>query len=335
VAVPLPTPVDVLRARLRVGDAAARTPLAASLALAKAARAGEVRLKLEHLQPTGSFKVRGAESKVAAVAAAAGEQDRPRLVTASSGNHGIAVARAAARHGLAVTILVGGEVSPAKLGHLRELESDSCTVEIFGRNTDDTEPEARRRHDLGAAVYVPPYNDPEVVAGQGTVGIEILEDWPDVDTIVVPVGGGGLIGGIGTWVKAVSPTVRLIGVQPEASPPMHAFLGTGSTKRVAVAPTLADGVAGNVERGSITFRLVRRVVDDVLVVGEKAIAAAMRWAWDGPHYRLEGSAALGIAALLERRAGELTGRRVAVVLTGGNVDDTLFNAVMAGSSMAR
>ena len=202
-APPLPTALDVLRARRRIGDAASRTPLVGSLPLAQAARAEEIRLKLENLQPTGSFKVRGAESAVAAIAA---REPGTKLITASSGNHGIAMARAAARHGLSVTILVGGSVSPAKLERLRELETDRCTVEIFGRDTDDTEPEARRRHDLGVARFVPPYNHPDVVAGQGTVGFEILEEWPEVDTVVVPIGGGGLIGGIGLWVKTVSPS---------------------------------------------------------------------------------------------------------------------------------
>lgn len=325
---PLPTALDVLRARQRIGGAASRTPLAGSLALAQACDADETRLKLEHLQPTGSFKVRGAESRVASIAATG---SGARLVTASSGNHGIAVARAAARHGLAVTILVGGSVSPAKLEQLRELETDRCTVEIFGRDTDDTEPEARRRHDLGAAVYVSPYNDPEVVAGQGTVGTEILEDWPDVDTVVVPIGGGGLISGIGLWIKTISPTVRLVGVQPEASAPMHAYLATGSARRVPITETLADGVAGNIERGSITLRLARRLVDDVVLVDEDAIAGAMRWAWNGPRYRLEGSGALGIAALLSGRLGKLAGRRVAVVVTGGNVDEASFESVLTGS----
>jgi threonine dehydratase len=298
------------------------------LALAQACGADETRLKLEQLQPTGSFKVRGAESRVASIAATG---NGARLVTASSGNHGIAVARAAARHGLAVTILVGGSVSPAKLERLRELETDTCTVEIFGRDTDDTEPEARRRHDLGAAVYVSPYNDPEVVAGQGTVGVEILEDWPEVDTVVVPIGGGGLISGVGLWIKSVNPTVRLVGVQPEASPPLHAYLATGSARRVPVGPTLADGVAGNIERGSITLRLAKRLVDEVVLVDEEAIAGAMRWAWNGPRYRLEGSGALGIAALLSGRLGKLAGRRVAVVLTGGNVDEASFESVLTGS----
>lgn len=329
VAPPLPVPLDVLRARRLIGDAVSRTPLAGSLPLAQAARATEIRLKLEHLQPTGSFKVRGAESAVGAVAASLGTGTR--LITASSGNHGIAVARAAARHGMAVTILVGGSVSAAKLERLRELETDRCTVELFGRDTDDTEPEARRRHDLGAAVYLSPYNNPDVIAGQATCGVEILEDWPEVDTIVVPIGGGGLIGGIGLWVKTINPKIRLVGVQPEASPPMQAYLTTGSTKAVPIGPTLADGVAGNIERGSITRRLAKRLVDEVVLVSEDAIASAMRWAWNGPRYRLEGSAALGIAAIQSGKLGSLGGRRVAAVVTGGNVDGATFEGVVTGS----
>jgi threonine dehydratase len=326
---PLPVPLDVLRARRRIGDAVSRTPLAGSLPLAQAARADEIRLKLEHLQPTGSFKVRGAESAVGAIAATQGTGTR--LVTASSGNHGIAVARAAARHGMTVTILVGGSVSPAKLERLRELETDRCTVELFGRDTDDTEPEARRRHELGHAVYISPYNNPDVIAGQATCGLEILEEWPEVDTIVVPIGGGGLIGGIGLWVKTINPKIRLVGVQPVLSPPMHAYLTTGSARAVPIGHTLADGVAGNIERGSITLRLAKRVVDEVVLVDENAIASAMRWAWSGPRYRLEGSAALGIAAIQTGKLGSLGGRRVAVVVTGGNIDEATFEGVVTGS----
>lgn len=327
-APPLPTALDILRARRRIGDAVSRTPLLASLPLAKAARAAEVRLKLENLQPTSSFKVRGAESAVAAIAQA---DSQARLITASSGNHGIAVARAAARHGLRVTILVGGSVSPAKLERLRELETDRCTVEIFGRDTDDTEPEARRRQDLGAGTYVAPYNDPNVVAGQGTIGVEILEDWPEVDTIVVPIGGGGLISGIGLWVRTISPSIRIVGVQPVNSPPMHDYLATGRARQVPIGPTLADGVAGNIERGSITYRLAKRYVSEVVLVDERAIAGAMRWAWEGPHQRLEGSAALGIAALRTGKLGSLADRRVAVILSGGNVDPSSFEAIVGGS----
>jgi threonine dehydratase len=293
--------------------------------LADATGAAEVRLKREELQPTGSFKTRGAHNKVAIVA-----EGRPEaaLVTASSGNHGIAVATAAIRHGMRLTVLVGRSISPAKLERLRALETQRITVELTGDDTDDAEAEARRRDDAGHAIYIPPYNDPDVIAGQATVGVEILADWPEVDTIVVPIGGGGLIAGIGLWAKAVKPDLRLVGVQPAASPPMYAHFQTGATEPMPIAPTIADGVAGNIERSSLTWKLCKRLVDEVVLIEEAAIAEAMRWALDVPHILLEGSAALGIAALAPGTL-DTAGRNVAVVLTGRNVTGETLRGVLA------
>jgi threonine dehydratase len=320
----MPTLADVNAARALLNGIALHTPLEPSRELAEQAGATEVRLKREDVQPTGAFKTRGAHNKVGLIAEARPEA---ALVTASSGNHGIAVATAAVRHDMRLTVLVGRSVSPAKLERLRALETRRITIELFGNDTDDAEAEARRRDDAGHAIYVPPYNDPEVVAGQATVGVEILEDWPEVDTVVVPIGGGGLIGGIGLWVKAVKPGLRLIGVQPSASPPMYAHFETGSTDPMPIAPTLADGVAGNIERTSITWRLCRQLVDEVVLVEEDEIADAMRWALDVPHILLEGSAVLGIAAL---RAGRLdvAERHVAVVVTGRNVGPETLRAII-------
>ncbi len=326
----LPTPSDILAAAARLRGIALETPLDPAPALATASGAAEVRLKLEALQPTGSFKIRGAHNRVALLAARDGGDgpDLP-LVTASSGNHGIAMAVAAQRYGMRVTILVGASVSPAKLERLRVLETDAITVEIAGRDSDDAEAEARRRDDLGAAIYVGPYNDPDVIAGQGTVGLEILSAWPECDAIMAPIGGGGLISGIGTWAKSVRPDLRLIGIQPSASPPMYVYLQTGSTKPVPIAPTLADGVAGGIERTSVTWGLCRRLVDEVVLVNEEEIAAAMRWAIVEQHLLLEGSAVLGIAALRGGNVIGIEGRRVAVVCTGRNVDVATVRRVLA------
>lgn len=311
----MPTLADVNAARARLHGIALHTPLERSPELAEATGATDVRLKREELQPTGAFKTRGAQNMVGILA-----EGRPEaaLVTASSGNHGIAVATAAMRHDMRLTVLVGKSVSPAKLERLRALETRRITVELFGNDTDDAEAEARRRDDAGHAIYVPPYNDPDVIAGQATVGVEILADWPEVDTIVVPIGGGGLIAGIGLWAKAIKPGLRLIGVQPAASPPMYAHFETGSTDAMPIAPTLADGVSGNIEKSSITWKLCRQLVEEVVLVEEDAIAGAMRWALDVPHTLLEGSAVLGIAAL---QAGvlDVADRNVAVVTTGRNV----------------
>ena len=320
----LPTLADVNAARARLHGIALHTPLEASRELADETGAAEVRLKREELQPTGAFKTRGAHNKVGILAEARPEA---ALVTASSGNHGIAVATAAGRHDMRLTVLVGRQISPAKLERLRALETRRITVELSGGDTDDAEAEARRRDDAGHAIYVPPYQDADVIAGQATVGVEILSDWPEVDTIVVPIGGGGLISGIGLWAKAVKPDLRLVGVQPAASPPMYAFFETGSTDPMPTAPTLADGVAGNIERGSITWELCRRLVDEVVIVDEDEIADAMRWALEMPHTLLEGSAALGIAALRARRI-EVVERHVAVVTTGRNVSGDLVRRVL-------
>jgi threonine dehydratase len=319
-----PLLADVVAARHRLHGIALRTALEDSPRLADESSAAEVRLKLELLQPTGAFKTRGAHNKVALIAA---EHPDASLVTASSGNHGIAVATAARRHGLPLTVLVGASISTAKLERLRELESDRCTVEIFGRSSDDAEDEARRRDEAGRAIYVHPYNDPDVIAGQGTIAAEILDDWPDCDGLVVPIGGGGLISGIGLWAKAVNPGLRLVGVQPSASPPMYAHLESGTTARMPIAPTLADGVAGNIERGSITWKMCRQLVDQVVLVDEEQIADAMRWSLEVHHLTVEGSGALPIAAL-RARLGGLEGRRVAAVLSGRNVDAETLRAIL-------
>jgi threonine dehydratase len=316
----MPSLADINAARARLHGIALHTPLEPSPELAEATGAAEVRLKREEVQPTGAFKTRGAHNKVAIVAE---QNPTAALVTASSGNHGIAVATAASRHGMRLTVLVGRSVSPAKLERLRALETSRITVELTGNDTDDAEAEARRRDDAGHAIYIPPYNDADVIAGQATVGVEVLDDWPEVDTIVVPIGGGGLIAGIGLWVKAVKPGVRIIGVQPSASPPMYGYFETGKTDPMPIAPTIADGVSGNIERTSLTWKLCRQLVDEVVLVDEEQIVDAMRWALEVPHLLLEGSAVLGIAAL---RPGllDVTDRNVAIVTTGRNLSmDTL------------
>lgn len=323
-----PLLADVIAARRRLRAVALLTPLEESPVLAAESGSAEVRLKLESMQSSGAFKIRGAFNKVSLIAA---EDPGARLVTASSGNHGIAVAGAAAQHGMYLTVLVPASVSPAKLERLRALESDRCVVEVFGREYDDVEDEARRRHAAGIGTYVAPYNDPDVIAGQATVAVEILDQWPDCDAMAVPVGGGGLISGIGLWAKAVKPGLRLVGVQPSASPPMYAYLatGSGSTKPMPIAPTVADGVAGNIERDSITWRMCRQLVDEMVVIDEPQIADAMRWAAEVHHLVVEGSAALTIAAL-RARLGGLAGRRVAAVITGRNVDLATLRSALDG-----
>ena len=320
----MPTLADVNAARARLRGIALHTPLEPSRELSDATGAAEVRLKREEVQPTGAFKTRGAHNKVAVVA---DERPEAALVTASSGNHGIAVATAAIRHGMRLTVLVGRSVSPAKLERLRALETSRITVELVGNDTDDAEAEARRRDDAGHAIYIPPYNDPEVIAGQATVGVEILDDWPEVDTIVVPIGGGGLIAGIGLWAKAVKPGLRLIGVQPAASPPMYAHFETeldrpdadradpgrwrGGQHRAHqhhLAPVPAARRPGRAGRGGRDRR------GDALGNGGAASAAGGKCC--ARHRR----AAAGLL--------DLTDRHVAVVTTGRNVSLETLRSVL-------
>jgi len=310
-----PTPSQLDRARNVIRQHFAPTPLWGTTL-----DAHPVWLKLETFQPTGSFKVRGALAALTATGNAG------RIVTASAGNHALGVAWASRRLGIPATIVVAETAAPVKIAKLRALGAD---LVLHGATYDEAEAHGIALGSEPGNAYLSPYNDPDVIAGQATVGVEILADWPEVDTIVVPIGGGGLIAGIGLWAKAIKPGLRLIGVQPAASPPMYAHFETGSTDAMPIAPTLADGVSGNIEKSSITWKLCRQLVEEVVLVEEDAIAGAMRWALDVPHTLLEGSAVLGIAAL---QAGvlDVADRNVAVVTTGRNVGPETLRQVVGG-----
>jgi len=263
-------------------------------------------LKLECLQPTGSFKVRGA------VAALTALEPGEHVVTASAGNHGLAVAWAAERLGFDATIVVAETASPAKIEGIRRFPA---TLVVHGAGYDEAE-----RHGLSLdGRYVSPYNDPEVIAGAGTVALEL----GDADTIVVPVGGGGLASGIGLVSGA-----RVVGVVPERFPAMRAALDAGALVEIEGAATVADGLHGNIEPGSVTFELVRDHVEDVVAVPEEAILDAMRFLAREHGLLTEGAGATAVAAL---RAGlvDSTGRTVAIV-SGRNVTPELFASVLDG-----
>jgi len=290
-----------------------------------AADGSRARLKLETLQPTGSFKLRGATNAIASLS----EAGTVSIVTASSGNHGIAVAAAARSARINATILVGRTIPEAKLNILRRYEDDLINVEVLDCGSDEAELVARERASRSGWRYLPPYNDPLVIAGQGTAAVELLEQWPECNCIIAPIGGGGLIAGLAVWAKAIDPTIRLIGVQPKASATFARLLSDGGMSRLEIGATLADGAAGNVEPGSITIELCRRLVDQIAVVDEEAIADAIRWAFSEHRLVLEGSAALGIAALRQGEADVSERRRIAVVITGQLIDTHTFVDLLA------
>lgn len=305
-------PADILRARRALEGIVHRTPLERSAPLSALAEA-EVFLKLEVFQQTGSFKVRGAVNRISQLSPA--ERGRG-LVTASAGNHALGVAHGAALFGAGATIVLPAAASAAKVAALKRYPVD---LVLHGENYDAAEGEARRLERDRGLTYVSSYNDPGVVAGQGTIAIEVLEDRPDLDAILVPVGGGGLIAGIAVWCKGMHPAIRVTGVQSEASPAMHAARQAGRMIPVAIGPSLADGLAGNLEPDTVTFPLIQRYVDDIALVAEADIARAIAFLLDEHHLVVEGAGAVGVAALLAGKAGPVQGRKVAVVLSGRNI----------------
>ena len=300
----MPEASEVARAAAVVARHLAVTPVVPAPALGPS-----VWLKLETLQPTGSFKVRGA--LVAVEAALASDPRRP-IVTASAGNHGLGVAFAAARLDARATVVVPEHASEAKLA---ALERFPITLVRHGDSYDDAERHALALTDEGAA-FVSPYNDPDVIVGQATIGTELRAQIPELATIVTPIGGGGLASGLGLAVAGSS--TRVVGVEAAQSPALRSALDAGHPVPIEVGATLADGLAGNLEPGTITFDLVRRLVADVVTVSEAEIAEAMRFLVREHGIVVEGSAAVAVAAVATGRAPEAPGP-VAIVLTGRNV----------------
>lgn len=287
------------------------TPLECSSALS--ARLGcEVLLKCEHLQPTGSFKIRGATNKIRLLGEGA---RRAGVITASTGNHGQAVARAGVEAGVPVTVFVPASASGSKMEAIRAL---GANLSVIDGSPLDAELQARRRATEEGKTYVSPYNDPDVMAGQGTVGAELAEQAPQLDAVFLSVGGGGLIGGVGTALERLNPKAQVVGVWPENSPCMLRALQSGRLVDVAESPTLSDATAGAVEPGSITFPVCQSVIDSTVTVTETEIAAAMRHIAVSDHWMVEGAAGVALAGLM-KTASAWQGRRVAVVLCGRNV----------------
>jgi threonine dehydratase len=296
------------------------TPLDFSPALS-AALGCEVLLKCEHLQPTGSFKVRGSANKVHLLDEAA---RRAGVITASTGNHGQGVARAGALASVAVTVYVGTTTAPQKLAAIRNFGAE---VVVIDGQPIDAELEARRQAGLQGKTYISPYNDLDVVAGQGTIGVELSRQSPDLAAVFVSVGGGGLISGIGTALKRLSPRTRVIGVWPENSPCMLEALQAGAIVDTVEYPTLSDATAGAVEVGSVTFPICGDVIDATLTVTESEIASAMRTVAQTDRWMIEGAAGVAVAGLI-KSATAYQGRKVAAIVCGRNIAlDKFLHAV--------
>jgi threonine dehydratase len=297
-----------------------RTPLRRSSWLSDLA-GGEVLLKLETLQPTFSYKIRGAFNVVARLQA--GQAPHRPLVTASAGNHGRALAHAASAARLPLTVYVPDKAPRSKLEAIRALGVDMRTC----RDYDEAERQAKQHAARGDASWISPYSHPDVIAGAGTVGLEILSERPDLDAIVVPVGGGGLVSGIAVAAAAMTPATRVIGVEVEASQPFARSRAAGRIVPVEVGNTLADGLAGNLDPDTVTFDIVERLVGQLVTVGEAHLRRAMRGVVERERLVAEGAGAVGVAALLASK-GLAAGQRVAIVLSGANVDSAVLGAVL-------
>lgn len=327
----LPNPRSIFAAAERIRPHVAETPLIPSPFLSQQT-GGTVFLKLENRQTTGSFKLRGATNKLLSLSAQAKEAG---VVTASTGNHGLAVAHAASQLGIAATIFMPESASPRKVANLRHFDVE---LRFIPGNAVNAETTARRTADKTGRVFISPYNDPEIVAGQGTVAVEMLRQQPTLDAVFVAVGGGGLIGGIGSYLKdlagflkpARSSSVQVIGCLPQNSPVMLESVKAGHIVEMEGLPTLSDGTAGGMETDAITFDICRRVVDDWVAVSEAEIAEAMRLVYRESGEVIEGAAGVAVAALL-KSGQRFAGQTVAVVICGGNIDEARFREIVGNA----
>jgi threonine dehydratase len=278
-------------------------------------------LKGEHLQRTGSFKMRGAMNKVLCLS----EEDRKRgIITASSGNHGMATTQAARVGGVEATIYLPDSVSPLKHSNMKRLGANTVLVPGNGVAAEITGRAAAKRE---GKTFVSPYADLEIIAGQGTVGLELAEQCPDLAAVYVCVGGGGLISGIGSYLKARRPDVEIIGCWPANATAMHLCLERGEIYDTPETKTLSDGSAGGVEQGSITFPICQQVIDRHVLVTEAEIASAMRAMAASENFIIEGAAGVALGAAF-KTTSDYRGRKIAVVVCGRNIALDTFRSVL-------
>jgi threonine dehydratase len=315
---------DIYQARQTIAPLVKRTPLIQSQWLS--AHTGvNVYLKLENVQETGAFKIRGAANRLLNLTP---EERQRGVVTVSTGNHGRAVALVAQKLSLRAVICVPELVLPHKVEAMRRLGAE---VIINGRTQDEAEAHALMLQNAQGLTMVSAFDDPEIIAGQGTIGLEILEDLPQVASVVIPLSGGGLLGGIAVALKSASPAIRVVGACQELGPAMHLSLLAGQPMPVIEEPSLADSLLGGIGlENHYTFALCQQLLDETVLLSEAEIAAAMAHALRQEHLVVEGGGSVGIGALLHRKVGDL-GQHVAVVVSGGNVAAEKLSAIFGAA----
>jgi len=313
---------DIYLARQRIASIIRRTPLVYSPSL-KAMTGTNVLLKQENLQVTGAFKIRGASNKILSLS----DKDRERgVITVSSGNHGLAVSYLAKKLETKATICVPKPVPNNKRQAIKALGAE---LVVKGNNADEAMEYADQLQAERGMTMVHPFDDLEIIAGQGTIGIELFEDFPDMDTVIVPLSGGGLMSGIAFVVKSIMPKIRVIGVSMERGPAMVESLRAGKIVDIVEEPTLADALAGGLNMDNkYTFPMVQEYVDETVLVSEEEISEAILFCLNQHRTVIEGGAAVGIAALLTNKV-QLLGKNIVVVLSGANISLQVLKKILA------
>ena len=311
-AVTLPGRAEFVAAHARVRQHAYHTPLLTSRTLS-AASGFDVRLKAEIFQRTGSYKIRGPLNKLPQLSA----DERARgVICSSAGNHAQGVALAAAIHGVKAVVCMASNATPSKVEATRAYGAE---VVLHGDIWDEADARARELVAERGYTYVHPFDDLQLIAGQGTVGLEIIGDWPEVDVVVVPIGGGGLISGVSLAIKSVNPKVRIIGVESSGAPGMLRSVEAGRVVTLDHVDCIIDGL--RVKRvGTHNVEIVRRAVDEIVTLPDREIFDAMLWVMHHAKLVVEGAAAAPVAALLRGLVKAPAGARVVCVLSGGNVN---------------
>ncbi len=304
----------IIEAEKRIRPYLRETPLEYSYVLNKMT-GGEVYLKLENIQVTGSFKARGALNKILLLT-----KSNAKIVTASTGNHGLGVANALSVVKREGTIYLPKNASVAKV---EAIKMRGVPVEFYGESGEETENYVRKLSETTGQIYISPYNDEDVLAGQGTIGVELLRQLPELDAVFISIGGGGLIGGIASYLKGVNPKIEVVGCLPENAPAMYECIKAGKIIEVPEKPTLSDGTAGGIEPGSITFDICQRCVDSYITVTEEEIIASMKLVIKYHHQIIEGSAGVAVAALIKEKE-RFKGKKVALIICGGNVSEAVL-----------
>ncbi|HEX4603210.1 MAG TPA: threonine/serine dehydratase, partial [Candidatus Angelobacter sp.] len=277
----------------------------------------EVFFKLENLQHTGSFKLRGASNKILSLSP---DEAKAGVIAASNGNHGLGVAAAARRAGIAAEVYVSLHVSPSKAQRIQEY---GASIQRAGVGPLEAELAARAAAAHQGKVFISPYNDAQVMAGQGTIAVELMKQLPPIDAVFVAVGGGGLIGGIGAYMKSASPRTEVVGCWPQNSRVLYESIKAGQILDFPEQPTLSESTAGGLEPGSVTLDVCSRVIDSSVLVSEEEILGAMQGVRVLKNWIIEGAAAVAVAAFINS-ARRYRGKRVAVVICGANVSEKVL-----------